>query len=559
MISGQVPFPGTSFSEKARAHGKKEPIPLEERCPEVPAGLAFVVQKMMAKHPSERYQSAGEVAEALAPYVAGSSHSVIRMRETGRWPPGQHTMLAPRRGIRALPWVAGAAALMLAGLALLIAWPRLFPADAPNPNPGPIVKLPDAKPNPPKGTDAPNKEPIKKVDPVKKKEPIKPKVVTIENGLTVAKDGTGQFTTISATLDKVQPGQTIRVLDAATYAETLSIDRPSKQTSITLEAVKGATLMFPKGTLGMLISDVPGVTVRGFRCRHEGELRYMIGVGGGSFGLHLDRLDFKASNPLVSAVTLEVIEPGHEVGIIENCTIQGGGAGLRVSGFINFTRPSPCGSIVLRNNTILDASQAILITGSVRHVHVVGNRIGFAKLYAIQLENLLPGADDILIANNSTLECKAGFRFWDDAKKKNLPKNIQIVNNLFLGGPDANLIFLDSGGSMSEVAGPGDAAVLLKAWRWSCNWRETRGPKGDDIFSKSWIPVAPGDTRQDRIAVLSRAVGSPEFIRPAKDSPLATKGAGGDLPGYVGAMPPDGIAWDWSEVWQARVKKKNGK
>ena len=58
LISGTVPFPGSSFSEKADAHAKKEPIPLEERCPEVPAGLAFVVSKMMAKHPADRFQTA---------------------------------------------------------------------------------------------------------------------------------------------------------------------------------------------------------------------------------------------------------------------------------------------------------------------------------------------------------------------------------------------------------------------------------------------------------------------------------------------------------------------
>ena len=30
LIAGTVPFPGSSFSEKAQAHAKKEPIPLEE-------------------------------------------------------------------------------------------------------------------------------------------------------------------------------------------------------------------------------------------------------------------------------------------------------------------------------------------------------------------------------------------------------------------------------------------------------------------------------------------------------------------------------------------------
>src|SRR5262249_60494322 len=85
LISGTVPFPGSSYREKAQAHAKKEPIPLEERCPEVPAGLALVVSKMMAKHPAERFQTAAQVAAAPAPYVAGASHSTSHRRRTVRF------------------------------------------------------------------------------------------------------------------------------------------------------------------------------------------------------------------------------------------------------------------------------------------------------------------------------------------------------------------------------------------------------------------------------------------------------------------------------------------
>ena len=92
LIAGTVPFPGSSFSEKAKAHAKMEAIPLEERCPEVPGGLAFVVSKMMAKHPADRFQSAAEAAEALAPYVAGASHSMIMLRQTMGFHAGQLTM-----------------------------------------------------------------------------------------------------------------------------------------------------------------------------------------------------------------------------------------------------------------------------------------------------------------------------------------------------------------------------------------------------------------------------------------------------------------------------------
>ena len=72
-------------------------------------------------------------------------------------------------------------------------------------------------------------------------QPAPPKVVTIANGLTVAQDGTGQCESIGEALDKVKAGETIRVLDAATYVEDLELHRPGQHQGITLEAVKGAT------------------------------------------------------------------------------------------------------------------------------------------------------------------------------------------------------------------------------------------------------------------------------------------------------------------------------
>jgi len=51
---------------------------------------------------------------------------------------------------------------------------------------------------------------------------------------------------------------------------------------------------------------------------------------------------------------------------------------------------------------------------------------------------------------------------------------------------------------------------------------------------------------------------SPDFLRPAKDSPLATAGAGSDdlsLPRYVGALPPEGVPpWDWDRAWRSATK-----
>src|SRR5262249_17668691 len=100
LIGGRVPFPGSSLSEKMQAHESREPAPLEELCPEMPGGLALVVQKMMAKRPEDRFQSMAEAAEALAPYVAGSSPSFQEMRTTTRWDGSQLTTAFRRSGRR---------------------------------------------------------------------------------------------------------------------------------------------------------------------------------------------------------------------------------------------------------------------------------------------------------------------------------------------------------------------------------------------------------------------------------------------------------------------------
>src|SRR5262249_6988524 len=98
----------------------------------------------------------------------------------------------------------------------------------------------------------------------------KPEVVTIENGLTVAKDGSGQYTTIGEALAKVKPGMTIRVLDDATYPEVITLDNPEKQAGIALEAPRRATLQLPQGRPRLLaIRDTPGVRVTGFRIREQ--------------------------------------------------------------------------------------------------------------------------------------------------------------------------------------------------------------------------------------------------------------------------------------------------
>ncbi len=69
LLTGSPPFTGKSQFELLQAHQSKEATPLDQLRPDVPAELAAVVAKMMAKDPAGRYQKPAEVVQALAPFA----------------------------------------------------------------------------------------------------------------------------------------------------------------------------------------------------------------------------------------------------------------------------------------------------------------------------------------------------------------------------------------------------------------------------------------------------------------------------------------------------------
>src|SRR5262249_36780762 len=69
-LTGRYPFPDGSAAEKMMAHQFKQPAPLRELSPEVPAELAAVVERLMQKKPEDRYPSVADVVEALKPLAA---------------------------------------------------------------------------------------------------------------------------------------------------------------------------------------------------------------------------------------------------------------------------------------------------------------------------------------------------------------------------------------------------------------------------------------------------------------------------------------------------------
>jgi WD40 repeat protein/tRNA A-37 threonylcarbamoyl transferase component Bud32 len=79
LLAGRVPFPVPTLARKLRAHAEDQPVPLDTLRPEVPAELAAVVARMMAKDPAKRYATPAEVAAALAPFARATTPPTTTM------------------------------------------------------------------------------------------------------------------------------------------------------------------------------------------------------------------------------------------------------------------------------------------------------------------------------------------------------------------------------------------------------------------------------------------------------------------------------------------------
>lgn len=80
MLTGQYPFPDGTAAEKMMAHQFKQPTPITELNADVPQGLVDVVNRLLAKAPEQRFPSASDVVEALAPFAHKGSGLHARPR-----------------------------------------------------------------------------------------------------------------------------------------------------------------------------------------------------------------------------------------------------------------------------------------------------------------------------------------------------------------------------------------------------------------------------------------------------------------------------------------------
>jgi hypothetical protein len=73
LLAGRPPFAGRSVAELWLAHATIPPPSVTDVRPDVPAELAAVVARMLAKNPADRFQTPADVAAALVPFIKAAT------------------------------------------------------------------------------------------------------------------------------------------------------------------------------------------------------------------------------------------------------------------------------------------------------------------------------------------------------------------------------------------------------------------------------------------------------------------------------------------------------
>lgn len=508
-LVGHSPFQGRTALEMARRVSEYDPTPLSQLDSSIPQFLSDLVEKLLKKNPEDRYQSAAEVAGLLNRYLVA-----LNQATSDRFQSVLHDPLLRTQSITSTAnkpqWrfpraIVVAFAVVSMGFGASI-W-KLLPQnrietdssvtnESTNQS-GEEAKVGDAD------VDAHSQE------------------------FTVSQSGAAQFRTINEALAKATPQTTIRVLDDATYRETLKISGGQRFNGLKLVAEKGARLVTnetDKPTLRLIeITWVDDVVIKGWKidAPKDGHALYIFESG----NVLLEDLEIEQppnSEPF-GAIQIEAARSTADGPVqVKHCHVRLSGEGQCV--WIHATSKPPSEILLLGNRF-----ERISRTGTSVGVWLKGD----ATLQKLTIrDNLFVGGDS---AVNMYLQ-------------SNLPPHcVEIINNTFFDSKNwlsfntvqpiepiariANNLIVDC----VEIESP-NLEEAMRHWEFRSNWWEC---------ATSSVPD-PG--RGGRIAeskpvgslhLLSRDRQHSNFMHPAQDADWLNAGTGGTEMKYIGAFGPN--------------------
>jgi serine/threonine protein kinase len=85
LLTGHPPFGSSEFGSALRkmaAHAQQPPPPVRTVRPDVPAGLAAILNRLLAKNPADRYPTPADAARALEPFCGGADLTTVSLVRT---------------------------------------------------------------------------------------------------------------------------------------------------------------------------------------------------------------------------------------------------------------------------------------------------------------------------------------------------------------------------------------------------------------------------------------------------------------------------------------------
>ncbi|HEX7376036.1 MAG TPA: protein kinase, partial [Pirellulales bacterium] len=537
LTTGEVPFRGASTMAVLMALATETPRPPVELNPGIPPALNDLILRLLAKKPDDRYESAAAVAEA------------IRQIETSRVgiahhePEGEPSADVPVRRRPRWPLVAAAAAaaFLLAAIVIIVRdkdGKEVFRATVPDSG---SVTLTEgnaaAKATPPLDDGSAIPPPADITEPPPLEEWLKGRTV-----LTVAQDGSGKFKTIQSALDALQAGQVVKVLDRGPYREQLNARVLPADTGLVSEV--SAVIELPeyrlenKGSpseleVGHFFREMDGFHLAGFKLVFPGQEHfrrcglYTVRCE----GLVLEHCWLHGLRGALQARVTGHAGDGDKPVCIRECLIEGA---LDVGSVDN----EQAAILVARNLFVgpdgANAVQALLAIGKAAIYRYVGIR---GNVFASPKDGLALHDPKHLgrleITNNTFLGSNpiSWFYFDDNA----VPAGQAIIaNNLRLRPGLLALLLGSTPAAPDRLAQIHDAAGRSWHVAHNCYPRELRS--GDSDYQASVVKF-PGDIL-GAPRLISMAADNRDYLRPESGDSIATAGAGGELPSYIGALPP---------------------
>ena len=374
--------------------------------------------------------------------------------------------------------------------------------------------------------------------------------------LTVAQDGSGKYRSLTEAFRALKAGQAIKVLDKGPYRERLEGTVPANVgivsevgTRIELPGWKQTSASgHPSGDkeyVGWSLANTEDFRLSGLAFRLpdlppdvENSPRLHVralSVVGSRKNLTIDSCQFRHAHGFDPSNEFS-LRPCDYGGLYlcadrERRDSEVIVADSHVDGLLYVFSPMFKSASIVRNHVVGRTPHAVVVLGECRHLVIVHNVVTHCQnaLWVTAAHCRTADKDSLAttqVSNNlfSATTRTIVFARSDADGPWVLSPSVRVQNNLSVRR-NAD-IWLDAK----------HVAVALAKWQVGHNgYRNAPDPSNQGT---SPLPPQPTDVLVPDLKFLSDKSGEPNCFRIPTDSPLATAGAGGDLPNYIGALPP---------------------